>query len=244
MHARRHARGQCSMVVMVGGPAAADIGSLQHTQNNQHSHPPPPLTLIVGYSVSLLCCCRETIDKLRSFWFRTGSAPGNALKASLASQQVRLGVLSAQACRTAACKLAAALCGVLRWCCPRHAALRPFLTPHPSIVHPLLQPQSQEEQPQAAAAAAAAAGPDINHVCSHVCCSRRPFCLVAALADVKKVYMEGGVEQFKLKVGADLLGGAGLAACAECRSWQHAGRPNLPVHRTAKFLACPSLTAL
>jgi hypothetical protein len=38
---------------------------------------------------------------------------------------------------------------------------------------------------------------------------------VAALADVKKVYMEGGVEQFKLKVGADLAW-ADLAACAAC----------------------------
>ena len=76
------------------------------------------------------------------------------------------------------------------------------------IVQSLSQSQSQQqqqEQPQAAAAAAA--GPAVNSVCSHVCCSRRPFCVVAALTDVKKVYLEGGVEQYKLKVGA------GLAAC-------------------------------
>lgn len=47
-------------------------------------------------------------------------------------------------------------------------------------------------------------------MCSHACCAARPFCVVEALREVKKAYVEGrDKDPFKMKArpaGAPILG--------------------------------------
>ena len=41
---------------------------------------------------------------------------------------------------------------------------------------------------------------DGNGVCTHLACAKRPFCIVAKLEEVKKLYVPGR-DQFRIKVG-------------------------------------------
>ena len=100
--------------------------------------------------------CRQTVDKLRAYWFHTHTAgqeaPPTSPQVFLHSRQSRLTM---------------------------HA--------------PPLRPLSCLPAPQPPKTS------QLNGVCSHVCCSRRPFCVVQGLSDFKtSVYFEGR-DQFQMK---------------------------------------------
>lgn len=72
----------------------------------------------------------------------------------------------------------------------------------------------------------------LNGVCEHVCCARRPYCLVSKLGQYRTLYQEGqGVDQFKLKVGVPYL-----QYCTVLQMHAHCGARNA--------LGAPSQTSL
>lgn len=133
----------------------------------------------------IICClaCRDTVDKLRSFWYayKGGASPQAppgglpqvccCLRLDLQSFR-QLGGLRRQRCLACSDAPVSHLC-----------ALRSPVEWLPRRTCPMQPP-----------AAPGQAQPGSNGVCTHACCAARPFCIIDRLNDVKKVgkrWMEG-----------------------------------------------------